>query len=43
MNKGSHAPASVSKPVEGKVDHSKPEGGDVRFGYTPAGRKGTKA
>lgn len=43
MNKGSHAPAPQSKAVEGKMDHSKPEGGDVRFGYTPAGRKGKKA
>lgn len=43
MNKGSHAPALESKAVEGKIDHSKPAGGDVRFGYTPAGRKGKKA
>jgi len=43
MNKGSHAPAPESKAVEGKIDHSKPAGGDVRFGYTPAGRKGKKA
>lgn len=43
MNKGSHAPAPESKAVEGKMDHSKPAGGDVRFGYTPAGRKGKKA
>jgi len=43
MNKGSQAPASVSKPVEGKMDTSKPAGGKVYFGITPAGRKGTKA
>jgi len=43
MNKGSHAPAPESKAVEGKIDHSKPAGGDVSFGYAPAGRKGKKA
>jgi len=43
MNKGSQAPAPVSKVVEGKMDTSKPAGGKVYFGITPAGRKGTKA
>ena len=43
MNKGSRAAAPMSKPVEGKKDTSKPAGGKVEFGYTPAGRKGTKA
>jgi hypothetical protein len=43
MNKGSQAPAPVSKVVEGKKDTSKPAGGKVYFGITPAGRKGTKA
>jgi hypothetical protein len=33
----------MAKPVEGKKDTSKPAGGKVEFGYTPAGRKGTKA
>jgi hypothetical protein len=42
MNKGSQAPAPMSKPVEGKKDTSKPSGGDVKFGYTAAGRPGTK-
>jgi hypothetical protein len=43
MNKGSQAPAPVSKAVEGKMDHSKPAGGKVDYGYAPAGRKGKKA
>ena len=43
MNKGSRAAAPMSKPVEGKMDTAKPAGGEVKFGYTPAGRKGTKA
>jgi hypothetical protein len=43
MNKGSRAAAPMAKPVEGKKDTSKPAGGKVEFGYTPAGRKGTKA
>ena len=43
MNKGSRAAAPMSKPLEGKKDTSKPAGGEVKFGYTPAGRKGTKA
>jgi len=41
MNKGSRQPASMSKPVEGKKDTSKPAGGKVFFGMMPAGRKGT--
>jgi hypothetical protein len=41
MNKGTQAPASMSKPVEGKKDSSKPAGGKTYFGITPAGRKGT--
>ena len=40
MRKGSVAAAPMSKPVEGKKDTSKPSGGDVKFGFTPAGRKG---
>jgi len=40
MKKGSVAAASMSKPVEGKKDTSKPAGGEVKFGFTPAGRKG---
>lgn len=43
MNKGSRAAAPMSKPVEGKMDTSKPKGGKVYFGTTPAGRKGKKA
>ena len=43
MNKGSRAAAPMAKPVEGKKDTSKPAGGKVEYGYTPAGRKGTKA
>ena len=43
MNKGSRAAAPMAKPVEGKKDTSKPAGGKIEFGYTPAGRKGTKA
>jgi hypothetical protein len=30
----------MSKPKEGKMDTSKPAGGKVFFGITPAGRKG---
>jgi len=41
MNKGSRAAAPMSKPTEGKKDTSKPAGGKVFFGITPAGRKGT--
>jgi len=43
MNKGGRAKASVAKPTEGKKDTSKPKGGEVKFGYAPAGRKGKKA
>jgi hypothetical protein len=42
MNKGSRAAAPVSKPTEGKMDTSKPQGGKVYFGTTPGGRKGRK-
>jgi hypothetical protein len=41
MNKGSRAAAPMAKPTEGKKDTSKPAGGKVFFGITPAGRKGT--
>ena len=41
MNKGSRAAAPMSKPVEGKKDTSKPAGGQVYLGTTPAGRKGS--
>jgi len=40
MNKGSRATASMSKPVEGKKDTSKPAGGKVFFGMTSAGKRG---
>jgi len=43
MNKGGRAKASMAKPTEGKKDTSKPKGGEVKFGYAPAGRKGKKA
>lgn len=44
MNKkGGRAAAPMQKPTEGKKDMSKPKGGKVDFGYTPAGRKGKKA
>jgi len=43
MNKGGRAKASMAKPTEGKKDTSKPKGGEVKFGYAPAGRKGNKA
>ena len=43
MNKGSRAAAPMAKPKEGKMDTSKPAGGKVMFGTTPAGRKGTAA
>jgi len=42
MNKGTQAPAPMSKPVEGKKDSSKPAGGKTYFGYTAAARKGNK-
>jgi len=40
MNKGSRAAAPMAKPKEGKMDHSKPEGGKVIPSMTPAGRRG---
>jgi hypothetical protein len=40
MRKGSVAGAPMSKPVEGKKDTSKPAGGEVKFGFTAAARKG---
>ena len=43
MKKGTHAAAPVQKPTEGKKDTSKPKGSDVKFGYAPAGRRGTSA
>jgi len=41
MNQGSRATAPMSKPVEGKKDTSKPAGGKVFFGMTPAGKRGS--
>jgi hypothetical protein len=43
MKKGTFQKSVEVKPVQGPLDTSKPVGGEVRFGYTPAGRKGTKA
>ena len=43
MKKGGRAKAFMAKPVEGKKDTKKPKGGEVKFGYAPAGRKGKKA
>lgn len=43
MKKGGRAKASMTKPVEGKKDTSKPAGGEVRFGYAGKARKGKKA
>jgi hypothetical protein len=43
MKKGTFQKSVEVKPVQGKMDTSKPVGGEVRFGYTPAGRKGKKA
>ena len=43
MKKGGRAKASMAKPTEGKKDMKKPAGGEVKFGFTPAGRKGKKA
>jgi hypothetical protein len=43
MNKGGIKKAVEVKPVEGKMDTSKPKGGKVFFGMMPAGRKGKKA
>jgi len=42
MNKGSRAAASLAKPKEGKMDHSKPAGGKVMPPMTTVGRTGTK-
>lgn len=42
MKKGTQAPASMSKSVEGKKDTAKPAGGKTYFGTTPAGRPGKK-
>ena len=43
MKKGGRAKASMAKPTEGSTSAPKPKGGEVRFGYIPAGRKGKKA
>ena len=44
MNKkGGLEKAPMQKPTEGKKDMSRPKGGQVDFGYAPAGRKGKKA
>jgi len=43
MNKGGRAAAMMSKPVEGPKNAPMPKGGEVKFGMTPAGRKGKKA
>lgn len=43
MNKGSIAKAPVQQPTKGKMDTKKPAKSDVKFGYAPAGRKGSKA
>lgn len=43
MKKGTHEAAPMSKAIQGKMDTSKPTGGKVYFGMTPAGRKGKKA
>lgn len=43
MKKGTFEKATQVKPVEGKKDTSKPKGGEVKFGYAPAGRPGKKA
>lgn len=44
MNKkGKVAKAPMSQPTKGVMDTAKPKGGEVKFGYTPAGRKGKKA
>ena len=42
MNKGSQAKASV-QPVKVDTKAPKPKGGEVKFGYAPAARKGKKA
>ena len=43
LSKGKIQKAVEVKPVEGKMDTSKPKGGKVFFGMMPAGRKGKKA
>ncbi len=43
IKKGKVAKAPMSQPTKGVMDTAKPKGGKVEFGYTPAGRKGTKA
>lgn len=43
MNKGGRAKAMVSPVVEGPKNAPMPKGGEVKFGYAPAGRKGKKA
>lgn len=43
MKKGTFQKSVEVKPVQGKMDTSKPVGGEVKFGYAPAGRKGKKA
>jgi hypothetical protein len=42
MNKGTHAKAPV-QPVKVDTKAGSVKGGDVKFGYAPAGRKGKKA
>ncbi len=43
MKKGTHAPASMSKPVEGKMGSTvKVTGGKVEQPYTAAARPGKK-
>ena len=43
LKKGGRAVASMAKPKEGPKSAPKPAGGEVKFGYAPAGRKGKKA
>ena len=43
MKKGTFQKAIQTKPVQGENLAVKPTGGEVRFGYTPAGRMGKKA
>lgn len=43
MKKGGRAKASMATPKEGPKSAPMPSGGEVKFGYTPAGRKGKKA
>lgn len=43
MKKGTHAPASMSKPTEGKMGSTiKVSGGDVKQPYTAPARPGKK-